>query len=223
MPDTTSLEMPAGGTPSKGIPQSVMVLGAVAGIVGLVLLLKNQGGGGTTAAGSSINAALGSIQEENMNLLGTTQAGFMQTSQQIAALGSQDMANYTQMSNQITSNFADLNTKEAQYWADNNTRISSGFSNLSGQLTGLSSQVQGYHEADSANFQHINDLITGLADMEATGQANSASYFQNLGALMQEIGVDVHSIGGFLGWEYYQLPNRYAPMIPAGVNPAGWH
>jgi len=206
-----------------------MVIGAIAGIVGLVLLLKNSGGGGTTAAGTSINAALGSIQEENMNLLGTTQAGFMQTSQQMAGLGAQDMANYTQLSNQVSSSFSDLNSRNAQYWAQNNQALTSGFSNLGGQLSGLSSQVQGYQQQNQASFQSVNDLINSLATAQANGQAQSASYYQNLGALMNELSAEAmqnnqqnQQLGAFLGWQFYQLPNRYSAYIPAGLNPPGW-
>ncbi|HEY1249255.1 MAG TPA: hypothetical protein VGE97_09725 [Nitrososphaera sp.] len=228
MPDTAGLEMPGTSSGGGGIPQGVMIIGAIAGVVGLFLLLKNSGGGGTTAAGTSINAALGSIQEENMNLLGTTQAGFMQTSQQISALGSQDMAHYTQLSDSITSNFSDLNSQEAQYWAANNQQIANGFSTLGGQLSGLSSQVQGYQGQNSTSFQHINDLLNSLSNDVNTGNANSASYYQNLGALMNELSgqvtgtqADVNSLGRFLGWQFYQLPNRYSAYIP-GQSPGNY-
>jgi len=99
--------MPGSSGGGGKIPQGVMIIGAIAGIVGLVLLLKGSGGGGgTTAAGTSINAALGSIEEENMNLLGTTQAGFMQTSQQMSALSNQQTTYYGNLWNEIGSGFS---------------------------------------------------------------------------------------------------------------------
>lgn len=91
-----------------------MVVGAVAGVVGLVLLLKGSGGGGgTTAAGTSINAALGSIEEENMNLLGTTQTGF------------------ANLSNQMAGGFANTNQN-----------ITTGFLNTQNQLGAIGTDVQ---------------------------------------------------------------------------------
>lgn len=223
MPDSASLEMPGTSSGGGGIPQGVMIVGAIAGVVGLFLLLKNSGGGGTTAAGTSINAALGSIQEENMNLLGTTQAGFMQTSQQISALSTQDMANYTQLSDSITGNFADLNSQQAKYWAANNQQIASGFSTLGGQLSGISSQVQGYQDQNNASFQNINSLIQALNNDVLTGNANSASYYANLSGLMNELSSQQQDMGAFMGWQFYQIPGRYNTYIPVGLNPPGWH
>jgi hypothetical protein len=214
MPDTSELELSGTSGGGSKIPSGVMLIGAVAGIVGLVLLLRNSGGGGTTAAGTSINAALGSIQEENMNLLGTTQAGFMQTSQQIAGIGAQDMANYTQLSGQIGQSFSDLNSQEASNFANTNAAIDSGFttlggqlSGLGGQLSGISSQVQGYQGQNTASFQHINDLISGLSSMQANGQAQSASYYQNLGALMGELSSEQQSLFPFIQQQTGYLSN----------------
>lgn len=59
----------AEGGQTKSGPNWLMIGGAAAGIIGLILILKS-GSSSTTAAGTSINAALGSIQEQNMNLLG---------------------------------------------------------------------------------------------------------------------------------------------------------
>jgi len=184
VPDTTSLEMPGSSGSSGGVPSWLIVVGAVAGVVGVVMLLKGSGGGGgTTAAGTSINAALGSIQEENMNLLGTTQAGFMQTSNQLTA-------GFTGLSGQVTS----ASQQEAADAANTQALISGGFTNLQGgitqlgtQMTGLSSQVQGYQQLNAASFQGINQTLTSLTQLEQTGQTNSAQYAQNLGSLMNEL------------------------------------
>jgi hypothetical protein len=166
VPDTSTLEMSAPA--SKGIPQWVMIVGAVAGVVGLIVLLKNQGGGspGTVAAGTSINAALGSIQEENMNLLGTTQAGFMQTGQQITGL-----------SGQIESGFSNTNAAMTGGFADTQGMITSGFLNTQGQIGSLGSQIGSW-------FSNTNGLIGNLQhDIDAQFSASSANtqyYYSNL-------------------------------------------
>jgi hypothetical protein len=200
MPDSSTLEMP--GAPSggkKGIPDWVIVVGAVAGIAGVVLLLRQGGGSSssTVAAGTSINAALGSIQEENMNLLGTTQAGFMQTGQQIASgfsatsqqiggVQSQELADFTSLTNQVTG----ASNQEQSDAAANIAAVNSGFTNLGTGLSNLSAQVQGYQQTNAASFQNINTLLGNLSTLEQTGQANSAAYSQNLGALMNELSAE---------------------------------
>lgn len=166
MPDTSTLEMPGGSSGGGGIPQWVMVVGAVAGIAGLLLLLKNQGGGGTVAAGTSINAALGSIQEENMNLLGTTQAGFMQTGQQIAGL-----------SGQMEGGFSNTNALMTGGFSDTQGMITSGFLNTQGQIGSLGNQIGSW-------FSNTNGLIGNLQhDIDAQFAASSANtqyYYSNL-------------------------------------------
>jgi hypothetical protein len=82
------LPVAEGGRPgSKDGGSHWMVIGAVAGVgVLAVMLLKGAGGGatGTTAAGTSINAALGSIQEQNMNVLGAVGAADQHLTQQLS-------------------------------------------------------------------------------------------------------------------------------------------
>lgn len=233
MPDSATLEMPGSQGQSKGIPSWIMLVGAVAGIAGLALLLKGSGGGGTTAAGTSINAALGSIQEENMNLLGVTQAGFMQTNQAIAGTAQQTQTEisqgFTQTNDALTSGF--LNTQNS--FGSLGTQIGAGFSQTQGllgtlehditsQLTAFSSQTQG-------NFASLNGLIQ-------SGQATQSQIANAQTALIQSVQQDVQTgligqqqanamlnqTGSFLGWEFYQLPNRYSAFIPTGLNPPGW-
>lgn len=80
MPDSTSLPVAEGGRSSKGggVSMPLIIGGGVAFLVLLFFLNKQSSGGGpataTTAAGTSINAALGSIQEQNMNILGAVGA-----------------------------------------------------------------------------------------------------------------------------------------------------
>jgi len=168
MPDTTQLDMGGGGGASKSIPGWVMIVGAVAGVVGLVILLKGQGSQGTTAAGTSINAALGSIQEENMNLLGTTQAGFMQTNQA------------------LTAGF--LNTQQS--FGSLGTQIGAGFTQTNGLIghleEDLTSQLSAFSGQTQTNYTNLFNLIS-------SGQATQAQFDQAHTALLQSIQADVQS------------------------------
>jgi len=157
-----------------------MVIGAVAGVVGLVLLLKNSGGNGTVAAGTSINAALGSIQEENMNLLGTTQAGFMQTSQQMAANQAATSQAITDTQNMMTSGFA----AQAQ-------QIAGGFSGVQQQLTaGFGQTQQGFQDTQNlisasqgATSSQLQTIFDSLTNTMANNQALSNEQYGQLVAI----------------------------------------
>ena len=202
MPDSTELDMGGGGGATSSIPGWVMIVGAVAGVVGLVLLLKNQGGGGTTAAGTSINAALGSIQEENMNLLGTTQAGFMQTQQ-----GLTNGFLNTQQS------FGALGTQVGQGFTDTNGLIGHLEQDLTDQLTAFSGQTQ-------SNYANLSSLVS-------SGQATQAQVAASQTALLNSIQNDVtaglvgqqqanqtmanmeSNLYGAIQYSFYQMPNRY--------------
>lgn len=250
MPDASQLDLgPPSGGGGKGIPQWIMVVGAVAGIVGVVLLLKNSGGGGgTTAAGTSINAALGSIQEENMNLLGTTQAGIMQTNQNMGA-------GFNEMSSELSSGFGSINagmttgfmntqtsigglgSSMNQQFTNTNGLIGQLENDISAQLTAFSGQTQynfnnlsslvssgqasqaQYNAAENSLLSSIqNDVQSGLVGQQQANQLLSSVYAQ--GAVTQ---AGVSNIGSFLGWQWYQLPNRYTPYLPGSnaSNPYG--
>lgn len=167
MPDTSTLEMPGQSSSKGGVPSWIMVVGAVAGVAGLVLLLKSGGGGGgTTAAGTSINAALGSIQEENMNLLGTTQAGFMQTNQAISSTAQQTQTQisqgFTQTNEALTSGF--LNTQNQI--GGLGTQMNAGFSQTYGLIGTLEHDIQGQLSAFSDQTQNnFSQLIAGQGNM----------------------------------------------------------
>lgn len=187
MPDSSQLDLGAPPGGSKGIPQWIMVVGAVAGIVGVVLLLKNSGGGGgTTAAGTSINAALGSIQEENMNLLGTTQAGIMQTNQNMSAgfnTMSQEMGTGFGTINQgLTTGF--LNTQNS--FGSLGTQVSSGFNQTNGLLgtleQDLTNQISAFSSQTQGQFAQLDSMTAQGLDTQA-----------QQGALISSIQQDVQS------------------------------
>jgi hypothetical protein len=217
MPDTAQLDMGGQGGGGKGIPGWVMIAGAVAGIAGLALLLKGSGGGGTTAAGTSINAALGSIQEENMNLLGTTQAGFMQTSQQLSSgFGG------------VTQGLTDAEAANQARYGAISSQIDSVNTNLSHSLAALSSQMTGFSSDTQSQFASLHDLV-------ASGQASQDQVNSATNSLLQSIQGDVrtgiattnsgnaaiNNLANFSFWQFYQLPNRYTPFInPVYTNPS---
>lgn len=229
MPDTTSLDLGgAQGGGGKGIPGWLLVVGSVAGIAGLVLLIKNQGNSGTVAAGTSINAALGSIQEENMNLLGTTQKGFGDLTNTVSA----GFNNQSDIAKQYNANILASIANEA---ANNQA----GFTNLQGLLGSLESQMN----AQFANLSNqlgafsgeSNRQFTALTSLIQSGQASQAQVNSQTNALLQSIQQDVNSglvsqnqandllnsIQTFQIWEFYQIPGRYSAFVPEPYQSAG--
>jgi hypothetical protein len=229
MPDTAQLDMGGGGGGGgSSIPNWVMIVGAAAGVLGLVILLKGQGGGGTTAAGTSINAALGSIQEENMNLLGTTQAGFMQTQQGLTSGFMNTQQSFGSLGNQMTSGFTNTNGLIGHLEEDITAQLTafsgqsqSNYANLTNLISsGQASQAQ-YNQAETSLLTSIqNDVTAGLVGQQ---QANQA--MNSISAQIGGTQADVGAIGRFLGWQFYQIPNRYQAYIPnqqpGGLIPAG--
>ena len=70
--------------------------------------------------------------------------------------------------------------------------------------------------------------LSGLSQQEATTQGYALSTFNQLGQVWSSVKgtqSDVNALGRFLGWEFYQIPNRYAAYIPnqqpGGAVPAG--
>lgn len=82
MPEYTTLDAPDTGFK---FPPWLMIGGGITAFAAVIYFVS-KGGGSTTAAGTSINAALGSIQEQNLNLLGNVQRGNQATEQGFQAL-----------------------------------------------------------------------------------------------------------------------------------------
>lgn len=92
MADTATMPIGIPKDDNGNISPVFLVGAAVAVVAGVYMLAKKSGGSGTVAAGSSINAALGSLQEENLALQGQigslqqgTYTGLGEISQQVLA------------------------------------------------------------------------------------------------------------------------------------------
>lgn len=112
MPDTPVLPRDASGN----VPKWVVYGGALAGVVGLVVLLRKQQSGttgSTVAAGTSINAALGSLQEQTLNIQGDLSKVQAAQSQQIAT----DTSRYV-IARDTAAQQADLTTARFVYSRD---------------------------------------------------------------------------------------------------------
>lgn len=154
---------------SKG-PNWMLIGTGAAVVLGVITLLSKNSGGGTTAAGTSINAALGSLQEEQMNTQG--QIGLMQQS---LGLGPNETLTGHIDANQAATlgAISDVNTQVAGVGSQLNTQISGVQTALSGQVAQVGGQVsdlskQSATQASTASTQNVNffnQLMGALAGL----------------------------------------------------------
>lgn len=246
-----------GGPKEKGPPKWLMIGGAIAGVAGLaVLVMRNtssSGGGSTVSAGTSINAALGSLQEEQMNLLGTVQTSAAANAANFGAAASQATANYqgtlgamADNTNSILQAISDQGTSvQSQIQGavnsinantnSNNQGLMAQLTQAYNDLAGNEANILSYVQATNANVSAVGSAVGGVSSQVSqvdANMANNANQFQsevvqelaNLQNLQQEVVSGnntaattqqfTQNIGSFLGWEFYQIPNRYAAFIP---------
>lgn len=110
---------------------------------------------------------------------------------QLGSLSQQDLSYYQQLANQAQAGQA-ANQSYANWLASMVNSVSGQVQGVSGQVAGVSQQVQGVSGQVSA--------------AQATAGGTQA---------------DVDALGRFLGWEFYQLPNRYSAYIP-GQSPGNY-
>lgn len=111
--------LPTGGMESRGGGVNWLMVGgaAVVVVVFIVMMKRNSSGQPTTSAGDSINAALGSIQEQNLNIMGEVGQSASSLQQSVGDVNNNvyaargELANY---GNQIYQQAASANAESQQ-------------------------------------------------------------------------------------------------------------
>jgi len=171
------------GPKGKGPPTWLIVGGVGVGAIALVMLLsKGSNSGGTTAAGTSINAALGSLQEESQNMLGTIQAGQLQNNANFSSLGGQ-LAD-TQAS--ILSAIADQGTQTGQ-------QIQGAIDNINQNTNTQNQSVM------SAIADALQKVLTGQGQITSTVQSESQAIQQQVGGVGSNVAATQQQIIDGLG------------------------
>lgn len=211
-----------------GIPTPIL-LAVVGGGIGLVVFLSRKAGS-NTGTGADKNTLLpntaimlGSLQQGVLDLQGQVSMGNADLSSQLTGVGENLGTQIDGQSAQIAQSFADLNT----YLGQNFTSIQSTEGSLGTAIAGLGTQ-----NADLAGS--LTSVLSQLHGLDASVAAGNAATGANMGQLVTllnavntlqanqnyaqavDLGTqaDVAAIGRFLGWQFYQIPNRYAPYIP---------
>lgn len=167
------------GGGSSGSNKWLLWIGAGAGVLGLIYLLTRGSGGGTTAAGTSINAALGSLQNEQQNLLGTVQAGTQQIGTQVAGVSGQ-ASSIASMEQQTQDQMAHSFAAQAQMTSDLISQLSDS---LNQNIAGLSQQQQASFSALSTQEQNFYNNLIALVN---AGQVSNQQAFDVLQGAAQK-------------------------------------
>lgn len=168
-----------------------------ASILGLLaLVMKNSSGGGTTAAGTSINAALGSLQEEQLN----TQGQIGQLSQSIGLGPNETLVGHIDANQAATIGaISDVGTAVA---------------GVGTQVTAAATQEQtnaNAQAAQSTNF--FGQLMTQLAALLSGQQQAAAAATDNQNATQASIG----NLGTQITGQFGALSDQEKQDI-AGIN-----
>lgn len=219
-----------------GLPTPVL-LAVVGGGIGLVVfLMRKQGTNTGTGADKNTllpNTAimLGSLQQGILQLQGDVTQGNADMSSQLTGVGESLGTQIDVQSGQIQQSFADLNTflsGNLQTIQGNETALSQAIAGLGSQnadlATGITSIIGNLNTmsannqaALAAGFSTMSSQIAGVSGQVALSQADLVNIQGGIQAIQNGQNAtqsQIGAIGRFLGWEFYQLPNRYSAYIP---------
>jgi hypothetical protein len=183
-----------------------VVLGA-AGVTAYLLFFRKSGGGDNSPTGFS---AQGLTVMANPDESATMAA----QNQELSILAQQ---------------FGDFSTTlagQGDQLTQLGTTVNSGFSSIGTSMNGLGGQITAGQNADQAYYQSLLANLSNYAN--SISSQLSADQQQTLATIQSDISqgkgtqAEINQLGSFLGWQWYQLPNRYTAFIPAGLNPPGW-
>lgn len=201
----------------------VVTLGA-AGVVGYLIFFKNSGGSSSSGTSGSTYSAQGlavmqnpdesatmALQNELLSKIGLDmQTGFGAIDTHIGQVG-----------DSVDSGFSSVGTSL--------NGLSGQVSGVSGQVSGVSGQVGQLSASESAHYSQMASALQALGNSLSAGQSALGQQMGNYyNGLAQQINnaqasnstldaglqQQLNNIGSFLGWQFYQLPNRYAAYLP---------
>jgi hypothetical protein len=223
------------------LPLVLWVVGG-AGLVFIVMMMKNKGSSGAqgmqtnqvSALAPTEAEAFGTMEQQQQDVvnalttLGNNQSalgGSMSTLTGIVTQqGSDNAASFQNLvdgQNTIQQGQASAASNSANYY-------NSLLANLTNYYNSLGSQINGVNSNVSAQGSAIQANQNWAAQTNIAGMQNLLSWIQNVSGQVQGVSgqvsgvsnqvtgtqADVNAIGRFLGWQFYQLPNRYTAYIP---------
>jgi len=233
MPDYSVLPAAEGGETGRGGggPNWLLIGGIGVGGLILLMMMAKGGGGGTTAAGTSINAALGSLQEQALNIMGQVgqsrsdilAAGAANTTTITDAIAAAQQQIHDQMAGMDSALSGELDAVNQSIVAGNASNAQ-GFKTLSDQMAdNLTTMINEMTQLTGSTNQQIQSL---QANLNAARQQQNQMYAA-LSGQMQQLSSDqaaalkavndnvTHSeqdLYGAIQYVFYQMPNRYTAV-----------
>lgn len=218
-----------GGAPAKSGPNWLLIGGlGVGGLIILFMMAKGGGGGGTTAAGTSVNASLGSLQEYVLNLMGQLgqartdilSSGQTNTTTITDAITAAQQALHDQMQGMDSALSGELDAINQSIVAGNASNAA-GFKTLSDQmadsLTTMVNQMNQVSGSTNSQLQQLQANLNAARDQQNQMYAALSGQLQNLTQAQADglKGVNdavTHSeqdLYGAIQYLFYQVPDRY--------------
>src|SRR5215472_1269700 len=229
-----------------GLPLVLWVAGG-AGVIGLFILMTHKGNNGASAnQTNSVNAlapteaeAFGTIEQQQQDVtnalttLGNNQSalgGSLSTLTGIVTQQGSDNAaafqNLVNGQNTIEQGQSSASDQATNYYNALLANLTNYYNSLGTQINGVNSNVTAQAQAQQGLMSALQTAISNLTGQVGTNQQQAQQWYQSLQQQIQSgqqlSTAQMNQIGSFLGWQFYQIPNRYTAYIPQGLNPPGW-
>ena len=229
-----------------GLPLVLWVAGG-AGVIGIFILMTHKGNNGASAnQTNSVNAlapteaeAFGTIEQQQQDVtnalttLGNNQSalgGSLSTLTGIVTQQGSDNAaafqNLVNGQNTIEQGQSSASDQATNYYNALLQNLTNYYNSLGTQINGVNSNVTAQAQAQQGLMSALQTAINNLTGQVGTNQQQAQQWYQSLQQQIQSgqqlSTSQMNQIGSFLGWQFYQIPNRYTAYIPQGLNPPGW-
>lgn len=162
-----------------------------ASILGLIAFLSKNQSGGTTAAGTSINAALGSLQEEQLN----TQGQVGQLQQSLGLNPNETLTGHLDANQASTmAGISTLAANQNQGFGDLSSMVQGDVTGLQQQIGGVSQQNFDTQKAQAGGFATLLQYINTILGQQQAGFAGVSQGLQTVNQGVTAVGTQVSGI-----------------------------
>jgi hypothetical protein len=183
-------------------------------------------GNNQSALGGSMSTLTGIVTQQGADNAASFQN--LQNGQSTIEQGQQSAASassnyYSSLLSNLTNYFNSLGSQI--------NGVNSNVSQVGGAVGTVSNQVSGVSNAQGAQYasllnwlQSVSGQVQGVSGQVAGVSNQVQGVSGQVAGVQSSVGgtqADVDALGRFLGWQFYQIPNRYAAYIP-GQGPGNY-
>lgn len=215
------------------LPLVLWVVGG-AGVIFVVMTMKNKGNSGSQGVTTNQVSALapteaeafGTIEQQQQDVtnalttLGNNQSALGGSMNTLAGIVTQQGQDNAASFQNLLNGQQTIEQGQASAWTANESyynsligNLTNYFNSLGSQINGVNTNVSGVSGQVSANQSQVYTWLNQIAS-----QIQGVSSQQQADAVAQRYGFA--NTDALLAYMFYQMPNRYAPMFPASPNPS---